>query len=100
MRSRTGLEETDDPTPERSTDDAGDDGDSRDVEAEEVEEDKFEAGTRMAELADAGARRVSVGGSLTWVAVKALVDAAQAIRDSGDFSALATGLPLDDWLPD
>jgi 2-methylisocitrate lyase-like PEP mutase family enzyme len=54
----------------------------------------------FAELADAGAHRVSVGGSLTWVAVKAVADAAQAIRDSGDFSALATGLPLDDWLPD
>jgi 2-methylisocitrate lyase-like PEP mutase family enzyme len=54
----------------------------------------------FAELADAGARRVSVGGSLTWVAVKALADAAQAIRVSGDFSALATALPLDDWLPD
>jgi len=54
----------------------------------------------FAELVAAGARRVSVGGSLTWLAVKALADAAQAIRDSGDFSALATGLPLDDWLPD
>jgi 2-methylisocitrate lyase-like PEP mutase family enzyme len=54
----------------------------------------------FAELVDAGARRVSVGGSLTWVSVKALADAAQAIRDSGDFSALATGLPLDEWLPD
>jgi hypothetical protein len=43
---------------------------------------------------------VSVGGSLTWVAVKALADAAQAVRVSGDFSALAIGLPLDDWLPD
>jgi 2-methylisocitrate lyase-like PEP mutase family enzyme len=54
----------------------------------------------FAELVAAGARRVSVGGSLTWVAVKALADAAQAIRDSGDFSALATELPLDDWLQD
>jgi len=54
----------------------------------------------FAELADAGARRVSVGGSLTWVAVKALAVAAQAVRVSGDFSALAIGLPLDDWLPD
>ena len=34
------------------------------------------------------------------VTLKALSDASQAIRDSGDFSALATGLPLDDWLPD
>jgi len=55
-------------------------------------------GLLFAELAAAGARRVSVGGSLTWVAVKALADAASAIRDSGDFSALATSLPLDDWL--
>jgi 2-methylisocitrate lyase-like PEP mutase family enzyme len=55
-------------------------------------------GLSFAELAEAGARRVSVGGSLTWVAVKALADAASAIRDSGDFSALATNLPLGDWL--
>jgi 2-methylisocitrate lyase-like PEP mutase family enzyme len=55
-------------------------------------------GLSFAELVEAGARRVSVGGSLTWVAVKALADAAQAIRDSGDFSALATALPLDDWV--
>ena len=52
----------------------------------------------FAELAEAGARRVSVGGSLTWVAVKAFADAARAIRDSGDFSGLATMLPLDEWL--
>jgi 2-methylisocitrate lyase-like PEP mutase family enzyme len=55
-------------------------------------------GLSFAELAEAGARRVSVGGSLTWVAVKALADAAEAIRDSGDFSGLATALPLGDWL--
>ena len=52
----------------------------------------------FAELAEAGARRVSVGGSLTWVAVKAFADAARAIRDSGSFSGLATMLPLDEWL--
>ena len=50
------------------------------------------------QIAGAGARRVSVGGSLTWVAVKALADAAEAIRDRGDFSALAVTLPLDEWL--
>ncbi len=55
-------------------------------------------GLSFAELSEAGARRVSVGGGLTWVAVEALADAAEAIRDSGDFSALATALPLDDWL--
>ena len=50
------------------------------------------------ELVEAGAQRVSVGGSLTWVAVKAMADAATAIRDDGDFSALAARVPLADWL--
>jgi 2-methylisocitrate lyase-like PEP mutase family enzyme len=50
------------------------------------------------EVAGAGAQRVSVGGALTWVAVKAFADAATAIRDEGDFSALGTRVPLDDWL--
>ena len=52
----------------------------------------------FADLVAAGARRVSVGGSLTWVAVRAMADAAEAIRDAGDFSALAARVPLDDWL--
>jgi 2-methylisocitrate lyase-like PEP mutase family enzyme len=55
------------------------------------------AGLSLAEVVDAGARRVSVGGSLTWVAAGALVDAAKAIRDEGDFSALVSRLPLDEW---
>ena len=50
------------------------------------------------ELVEAGAQRVSVGGSLTWVAVKAMADAATAIRDDGDFSPLAARAPLADWL--
>ena len=56
------------------------------------------AGLSFADLAGAGARRVSVGGGLTWVAVRAMVDAAEAIRDDGDFSALRARLPLDEWL--
>jgi 2-methylisocitrate lyase-like PEP mutase family enzyme len=55
-------------------------------------------GLTFAEIAAAGAQRVSVGGGLTWVAARALVDAATAIRDEGDFSSLAARLPLDDWL--
>jgi 2-methylisocitrate lyase-like PEP mutase family enzyme len=51
----------------------------------------------LAEIAAAGAQRVSVGGSLTWVAVKAFSDAATAIRDRGDFSMLSARLPLDEW---
>ena len=42
----------------------------------------------VAEIAGAGARRISVGGALTWVAMSALVDAAAAIRDDGDLSVL------------
>jgi 2-methylisocitrate lyase-like PEP mutase family enzyme len=54
-------------------------------------------GLSLAEIAAAGARRVSVGGDFTWVAVRALADAATAVRDTGDFSKLAGDLPLDEW---
>jgi 2-methylisocitrate lyase-like PEP mutase family enzyme len=54
-------------------------------------------GLSLAAMADAGARRISVGGGLTWVAVKAMADAAGSIRDAGDFSALSARLPLDEW---
>jgi 2-methylisocitrate lyase-like PEP mutase family enzyme len=56
------------------------------------------AGLTLAEIVDAGARRVSVGGSLAWVAIRAMADAAVAIRDHGDLSALGARVPLDDWL--
>ena len=48
----------------------------------------------MAEIVDAGAQRISVGGSLTWVAVNALAAAATEIRDHGDFSSLRATSPL------
>ncbi|CAN5650536.1 oxaloacetate decarboxylase [soil metagenome] len=40
------------------------------------------------EIAEAGGRRISVGGPLTWVAIGAMVEAAEKMRDEGDFSAL------------
>jgi 2-methylisocitrate lyase-like PEP mutase family enzyme len=49
-------------------------------------------GLDLAEVLAAGAQRVSVGGALTWVAVKALTDAAEALRD-GDLSVLAASAP-------
>jgi 2-methylisocitrate lyase-like PEP mutase family enzyme len=52
----------------------------------------------FAEIAEAGAQRVSVGGSLTWVAVNAFAAAARQIRERGDFSAFGPGPPLADWL--
>jgi 2-methylisocitrate lyase-like PEP mutase family enzyme len=48
----------------------------------------------FAELAEAGAQRVSVGGGLAWVAARALAEAASAIRERGDFSALTASSPL------
>ncbi|HEV8104467.1 MAG TPA: isocitrate lyase/phosphoenolpyruvate mutase family protein [Gaiellaceae bacterium] len=46
-------------------------------------------GLTMAAIVDAGGQRVSVGGALTWVAVNAMVAAAERMRDDGDFSSLA-----------
>jgi 2-methylisocitrate lyase-like PEP mutase family enzyme len=54
-------------------------------------------GLTVAGIAEAGARRVSVGGGLTWVAVKAFADAATAIQDRGDLSVLSARLQLADW---
>ncbi len=45
-------------------------------------------GMSMAEIVAAGAQRVSVGGGLTWTAATAMMEAATAIRDRGDFSGL------------
>jgi 2-methylisocitrate lyase-like PEP mutase family enzyme len=56
------------------------------------------SGLSMGEMADAGAQRISVGSRLAWVAVAAMVSAAEAIRDSGDFSRLAVRVYPDEWL--
>jgi 2-methylisocitrate lyase-like PEP mutase family enzyme len=50
------------------------------------------------EIIEAGGQRISVGGGLTWVAVKAMADAAAEIRDKGDLSSLSARLPLGEWL--
>jgi 2-methylisocitrate lyase-like PEP mutase family enzyme len=52
-------------------------------------------GLSLTEIVEAGARRISVGGGLTWVAMRR--DAAMAIRDEDDLTSLATRLPLDQW---
>ena len=51
----------------------------------------------LAELAAAGAQRVSVGGGLTWVAVGAFAEAARAMREDGDLASLGVRVPLRDW---
>jgi 2-methylisocitrate lyase-like PEP mutase family enzyme len=53
-------------------------------------------GLTLAEIVDGGAQRISVGGALTWVATKAMADAATALCD-GDSSALAARVPLQEW---
>jgi 2-methylisocitrate lyase-like PEP mutase family enzyme len=54
-------------------------------------------GLTVADITDAGAQRISVGGALTWVAVDAFASAAQAIRDGGDLSVLGARPPLQEW---
>ncbi|HEV2374701.1 MAG TPA: isocitrate lyase/phosphoenolpyruvate mutase family protein [Streptosporangiaceae bacterium] len=54
-------------------------------------------GLSFADIAAAGAHRVSVGGALTWAAADALVQVATAIRDQGDFSGLGARPALTDW---
>jgi 2-methylisocitrate lyase-like PEP mutase family enzyme len=51
-------------------------------------------GLTVGEIAEAGAQRISVGGSLAWVAMQALTEAATAIRERGDLSSLGARSPL------
>jgi 2-methylisocitrate lyase-like PEP mutase family enzyme len=51
----------------------------------------------VAEIVEAGAKRISVGGALTWVAVNAAAAAGKAIRERGDFSVLGPSPPVGDW---
>jgi 2-methylisocitrate lyase-like PEP mutase family enzyme len=52
----------------------------------------------MSDIADAGGQRVSLGGWFAFVAVTAMADAAEHIRDSGDFSVLRTDRRISEWL--
>jgi 2-methylisocitrate lyase-like PEP mutase family enzyme len=55
-------------------------------------------GLSLSEIVEAGGRRISVGGALTWVAVGAMAAAAEQIRDAGDFSSLTPPPQLKEWL--
>jgi 2-methylisocitrate lyase-like PEP mutase family enzyme len=55
-------------------------------------------GLTMAEIVDAGAGRVSVGGSLAWVAIEAMAAVAERMRDEGDLSGLASPVRVREWL--
>jgi len=56
-------------------------------------------GLSFAEISDAGAQRVSVGGWLTYTAMNAAVEVAKRIRDEGDFSDLAGPAEIKKWQP-
>ena len=53
-------------------------------------------GASVAALAEAGARRVSLGSSLSRAALGALVRAAREVRDAGTFGFAADALPYDE----
>ena len=55
-------------------------------------------GLTFEEIVGAGAQRVSLGGSLTWVAVRAFTDAATAIAERQDLSVLDAKSPPAEWL--
>ncbi len=50
------------------------------------------------EIADAGARRISVGGSLAWAAAEAMGDVATRMLEDGDLSGLRGGKQVYEWL--
>jgi len=52
------------------------------------------------EIVRGGARRISVGGGLTWVAVEAMAAAAERMRDEGDLSWLTGSARVKEWLGD
>ena len=55
-------------------------------------------GITVRELAEAGAKRISVGSWLSMVAIDAFAKAAEQIRDEGSFEALNVRVPLKEWL--
>jgi 2-methylisocitrate lyase-like PEP mutase family enzyme len=52
----------------------------------------------VAEIAGAGARRISVGGSLAWATIEAMASVATQMRDEGDLSGLRGGAQVSQWL--
>jgi 2-methylisocitrate lyase-like PEP mutase family enzyme len=55
-------------------------------------------GFSVGELIEAGAQRISVGGALAWTAMRAMLEAAERMRDEGDLSGLRGGAPVLDLL--
>jgi 2-methylisocitrate lyase-like PEP mutase family enzyme len=56
------------------------------------------AGLSIAEIYAAGGQRVSVGGALTWAAIHAFTDAAEALLRDGDTAGLRGSKRFKEWL--
>jgi 2-methylisocitrate lyase-like PEP mutase family enzyme len=56
------------------------------------------AGLTMAEVVEAGAQRVSVGGGLAWATLESMATIAAAMREQGDFSSLTGSARIGEWL--
>jgi 2-methylisocitrate lyase-like PEP mutase family enzyme len=52
----------------------------------------------VGEIAGAGARRISVGGSLAWATIEAMAAVARRMRDDGDLAGLRGGGRVAEWL--
>jgi 2-methylisocitrate lyase-like PEP mutase family enzyme len=52
----------------------------------------------VAEIAAAGARRISVGGSLAWAAIESMAEVATQMRDAGDLSGLRGDAKVEAWI--
>jgi 2-methylisocitrate lyase-like PEP mutase family enzyme len=52
----------------------------------------------VGKIAAAGARRISVGGSLAWATVEAMAAVAVQMRDEGDLSGLRDSTKVGEWL--
>jgi 2-methylisocitrate lyase-like PEP mutase family enzyme len=53
---------------------------------------------KLADMFEAGAQRVSLGGSLAFIAVAAMAAAAETIRDDGDFGPIKMPPKIGEWL--
>jgi 2-methylisocitrate lyase-like PEP mutase family enzyme len=52
----------------------------------------------VGKIAAAGARRISVGGSLAWATIEAMAEVATRMRDEGDLSGLRDSTKVGEWL--
>ena len=55
-------------------------------------------GLSVAEIIEAGAQRISVGGRLAWVAINSMAAAAEQLRDGGELASSSNPTQIIEWL--